>query len=193
MRVAVSVRLVFGIAAAAVLAVGVYLLVQVHASPASPSPSPSSAPEASEAAREPAPARSTPMMPAAPTWRPQLADDTPAAGSAQPGAAGNRFVTPATRAALHSLQHVNLRMDSLMDQASKAYEGQDYKRATLIAGKILSLEPNNLRMLRIMVSSACATDDAATAQKYYTSLPPHDRQQMTARCEKAGITFTDPS
>lgn len=191
MRVAVSVRLVFGIAAAAVLAVGVYLLVQVHASPAAPSPSP--APEASEAAREPAPVRSTPVMPEAPTWRPQLAGDTPAQGSAQPGAAGNRFVTPATRAALHSLQHVNLRMDSLMDQASKAYEGQDYKRASLIAGKILSLEPNNVRMLRIMVSSACATDDAATAQKYYASLPPHDRQQMTARCEKAGITFTDPS
>ena len=191
MRVAVSVRLVFGLAAAAVLAVGVYLLVQVHASPAAPSPAP--AQEASEAAREPAPARATPMLPAAPTWRPQLADDTPAAGSAPGGAAGNRFVTPATRAALHSLQHVNLRMDSLMDQASKAFEGQDYKRASLIAGKILSLEPSNVRMLRIMVSSACATDDAATAQKYYTSLPPRDRQQMATRCEKAGITFTDPS
>lgn len=191
--VAVTVRLAFAIAATAVLAVGVYLLVEVRSAPAIPAPTPATA---TAAAREPAPVRPAPTIPAAPTWRPQpqLAADPPEAGAPRPQLAGmNRFMTPGARAALTAIQRANPKMDALMHEANEAYDHEDYDRAMDIARKVLSKEPNNVRMLRVMVSSACFQDDSVTAQKYYNLLPPHDREQMKARCgDKTGVTFTDP-
>ncbi len=80
-----------------------------------------------------------------------------------------------------------------MDQANKAYDRQDYEEAKSIAGNVLAKVPTNSRMLRIMVSSACLEGDQALAQQYYVQLPKADRLQMKQRCDRAGITFTEPA
>jgi hypothetical protein len=86
----------------------------------------------------------------------------------------------------------NPKLDAVMDQANKAYDRQDYEDAKTIAGKILAKLPKNTRMLRIMVSASCMDGDNATAQKYYEQLPKPDRLQMRARCDRNGVTFTEP-
>jgi hypothetical protein len=87
----------------------------------------------------------------------------------------------------------NPKLDAIMDQANKAYDRQDYEEAKSIAGKVLAKVPTNTRMLRIMVSSACLEGDQALAQQYYVQLPKPDRLQMKQRCDRAGITFTEPA
>jgi hypothetical protein len=87
----------------------------------------------------------------------------------------------------------NPKLDAIMDQANKAYDRQDYEEAKSIAGKVLAKVPTNNRMLRIMVSSACLEGDQALAQQYYVQLPKADRLQMKQRCDRAGITFTEPA
>ena len=79
-----------------------------------------------------------------------------------------------------------------MTEANKAYDRGDLDEARQLAQKILMRQPGNERMLRIMVSSSCMDGDAADAQKYYNQLPPHDRVAMKTRCDRYGITFTDP-
>ncbi|HEX4451237.1 MAG TPA: hypothetical protein VH143_10225 [Kofleriaceae bacterium] len=87
----------------------------------------------------------------------------------------------------------NPKLDAIMDQANKAYDHQDYEEAKSIAGKVLAKLPTNSRMLRIMVSSACLEGDQALAQQFYVQLPKPDRLQMKQRCDRAGITFTEPA
>jgi hypothetical protein len=86
----------------------------------------------------------------------------------------------------------NPKLDAVMDQANKAYDHQDYEDAKSIAGKVLAKLPKNVRMLRIMVSASCMEGDGAVAQKYYEDLPKPDRLQMRARCDRNGVTFTEP-
>ena len=81
---------------------------------------------------------------------------------------------------------------AIMDQANKAYDRQDFEEARSIAGKLLAKQPNNVRMLRIMVSASCIEGDNAVAQKYYEQLPKGDREQMKSRCDRYGVTFRDP-
>lgn len=171
-------------AAVAVLVAGVYLFIQVRATPAeagatqvttAPSPSPSPSPAAS-----PAPAV------AAPAAKP----DVPAPGSTRtswerPASAGSDGAPPDNA-------KVNLKLDNLMELANKAYDGQDFDQATAIAGKVLEKEPNNIRMLRIMVSSHCIQGDSAVAQEHYNRLPQFDRDQMKVRCDRYGVVFKDP-
>jgi hypothetical protein len=87
----------------------------------------------------------------------------------------------------------NPKLDAIMDQANKAYDHQDYEEAKSIAANLLAKQPTNTRMLRIMVSSACLEGDQALAQQYYVQLPKADRLQMKQRCDRAGITFTEPA
>lgn len=84
------------------------------------------------------------------------------------------------------------KLETSMTEANKAYDRGDLDEARQLAQKILMRQPGNERMLRIMVSSSCMDGDAADAQKYYNQLPPHDRSAMKTRCERYGITFTDP-
>jgi len=86
----------------------------------------------------------------------------------------------------------NPKLDAIMDQANKAYDRQDFDEAKAIAGKVLAKLPNNVRMLRIMVSSSCIDGDVAIAQKYFPTLPKFDREQMKVRCDRYGVTLTDP-
>ena len=81
---------------------------------------------------------------------------------------------------------------AVMALANKAYDSQDFDQAVAIAGKILAKEPNNIRMLRVMVSANCIQGDSAIAQQHYEKLPPFDREQMRARCDRYGVVFKDP-
>jgi hypothetical protein len=86
-----------------------------------------------------------------------------------------------------------MKLEQVMEQANKAYDRQDFDEARTFASKVLTKQPNNIRMLRIMTSAYCIEGDGNAAQKYYSLLPKSDREQMKVRCaEKSGITFTDP-
>ncbi len=87
----------------------------------------------------------------------------------------------------------NPKLDAIMDQANKAYDHGEYEDAKAIAGKILAKQPKNVRMLRIMVSSACFEGDSALAQEWYVQLPKPDRLQMKQRCDRGGVTLTEPA
>jgi hypothetical protein len=86
----------------------------------------------------------------------------------------------------------NPKIEAVMDQANKAYDRSDFEEAKAIAGKVLAKQPGNVRMMRIMVSSACIEGDNPVAQKWYEQLPKPDREQMKVRCDKYGVTFKDP-
>lgn len=87
---------------------------------------------------------------------------------------------------------VDMKVDNMMELANKAYDKQDFDEAIAIAGKVLSKDPNNVRMLRIMVSANCIGGDNGVAQQYYEKLPKFDRDQMKQRCDRYGVVFKDP-
>jgi hypothetical protein len=80
--------------------------------------------------------------------------------------------------------------DSAMLEANKLYDRHNYEEARTLALKLLERQPGTVRMLRVIVSSSCILGDGDSAQKYWTQLPEFDRTQMTARCERFGVTFT---
>jgi predicted Zn-dependent protease len=83
------------------------------------------------------------------------------------------------------------KLDALMAEANKTYDRGDLDEAKAIAQKVLAQTPNNVRMLRIVVSASCISGDNAEAQKAYLLLPKPDREQMKTRCARYGVTFTD--
>lgn len=88
-----------------------------------------------------------------------------------------------------TVMKANPKLDAVMSEANKAYDRGDFDDAKAIALKVLAKTPNNVRMLRILVSSDCILGDNAEAQKHYQLLPPGDRAQMRTRCERYGVTF----
>jgi hypothetical protein len=90
-------------------------------------------------------------------------------------------------------QTVNLKLDNLMELANKHYDTQDFDQASAIASKVLVKDPNNVRMLRIIVSANCIQGDSTIAQQHYERLPKFDRDQMRTRCDRYGVTFKEPS
>ena len=86
----------------------------------------------------------------------------------------------------------NPKLEAVMGEANRAYDHGDFDDAKAIAQKVLTKEPNNVRMLRIVVSSECIAGDAAEAQKYFVQLPASDRAQMRTRCDRYGVTLKDP-
>ena len=85
-----------------------------------------------------------------------------------------------------------VKLDDVMAEANKAYDKMEFDEARGFAKKVLEQQPNNARMLRIMVSAACVEVDAPEAQKHYNLLGKPDREQMKTRCARYGVTFTDP-
>ena len=87
-------------------------------------------------------------------------------------------------------ERANPKIESVMDEANKAYDGEDFDQAKAIATKVLAKQPNNVRML---VSSECRAGDPTIAQRYYNMLPPGlNRDQMRKRCNDNGVTLTEP-
>lgn len=187
------------VATAAVLALGVYLFVEVRAAPASPIASQPSPPPAKDAGE-----RTGTAAAGAPTPRPAVEGARPAPIGQPPFQV--RDVRPAPINEPHQPtlvsdmqgttledSHANPRLDSIMDEANHAYDTGDFEQAKAIAGKILARQPTNVRMLRVMVSAECIAGDPATAQRYFNSLPAGpDRDQMRKRCSYNQVTLTDP-
>jgi hypothetical protein len=172
----------------AVLGMGVYLFIQVKATPAQASATYVTPRETRDEPR-PAPA---PSSPTPPPPRPAGDDHERKPGWSKPlwrrptASTGDTATPPSDDHA------VNLKLENLMELANKAYDAQDFDQAVAIAGKILDKQPDNVRMLRIMVSANCIQGDSALAQQHYERLPKFDREQMKARCERYGVTFKDP-
>jgi len=166
---------------------GVYLFIEVRSGSAQAdvvAPVQSTPPPATPAA--PAPKETAAVARPAPVTAPAKRTDAP---STPAPALETTHEDEATSAEMGS---ANPKLDAVMDQANKAYDHQDFDEAKMIAGKVLAKMPNNVRMLRIMVSSSCIDGDVAVAQKYYPNLPKFDRDQMKVRCDRYGVTLTDP-
>jgi hypothetical protein len=171
----------------AILAVAVYLFIQVRATPAQAGPD-------VVAARTPTPIThetSSDMPNAKPPnvtlSRPVPPSPTPTATPpTMPGSGDSSDTTPPDET------KVNLKVDNMMELANKAYDRQDFDEATAIATKVLAKDPYNVRMLRIIVSANCIQGDSSVAQQYYNRLPQADRDQMKTRCDRYGVTFKEP-
>jgi hypothetical protein len=174
--------------AAVVLGMGVYLFIEVRSGSAQAdvvTPAPS-APAPTVPAPTPTPApKETAVARPAPVTSPTKHDSPSTPAPALEGTHEDETSSAAMGSA-------NPKLDAVMDQANKAYDHQDFDEAKMIAGKVLARMPNNVRMLRIMVSSSCIDGDVAIAQKYYPNLPKFDREQMKVRCDRYGVTLTDP-
>jgi len=176
-------HLLMAAASVAVLGLAVYLFVEVKKAPAAPSvvaaavphevpPTdvpppvkvPDSPPETKRDRHDPSPVTSAPVLAPAPTAARPVNEEAPKADP----------------------NH-----DALMDEANKAYDKQDFDEARAIAGRVLAEQPNNTRMLRIMVSAACIEVDAAEAQKWFPRLSADDQKAMRTRCTRYGVTFPD--
>jgi len=84
------------------------------------------------------------------------------------------------------------KLDELMNAANGAYDRGELDDAKAIARRVLATSPNNVRMLRIIVSASCINGDTAEAQSAYVQLPPRDREQMRTRCARVSVSFTEP-
>jgi hypothetical protein len=171
----------------AIFAMAVYLFVEVRATPAQ------AGPEHTVASRTPAvhdtPAETTGTKP------PGVHLSRPVGSAALPAAIPSPTPLPPqadTREQPPDETKVDLKLDNMMELANKAYDRQDFDEAISIAGRILSKDPNNVRMLRIIVSANCIQGDSGIAQQYFEKLPKFDRDQMKARCDRYGVTFKDP-
>lgn len=177
-------------AAIAVLGMGVYLFIQVRATPAQAGASHTqqahntTPPPKIEEAHKPRPEAEAPPVPGSTrtSW-------TRGSGT---GETKSGDAAPSVPAGENDNRKVDLKVDNLMELANKAYDSQDFDQATAIAGKVLAKDPNNVRMLRIMVSANCIQGDSVLAQQHYERLPAFDREQMKARCDRYGVTFKEP-
>lgn len=78
-----------------------------------------------------------------------------------------------------------------MADANKMYDRADYEGAREAAKAILEDEPENVRMLRIVVSTSCIMGEEKSAKESYSSLPKRDQMQMSRRCKRYGIEFDE--
>lgn len=177
----------------AVLAAGVYLFIEVHASPAEAKVGPLQA----RGPAAPSPDRDEPPVtnPTGPGTGPHMGrplDRPLTPGQVRPAAE----LPPAQDGSGPTLGDVpdkaDPRFQMILAEANKAYDRQDFDDARAIATKVLQKDPTNVRMLRIMVSSHCIEGDSVAAQSYYDKLPEFDRQQMTKRCSTYGVSFKEP-
>ena len=173
----------------AIFAIAVYLFIEVRATPAQAGPDHVVASRTPQPTPTPTPTSSD-VSPKPETSRPVTPTPTPIAPAPTPAPT---LGTAPVREEPPEEQKPNLKLDNLMEVANKAYDRQDFDEATAIAGKVLSKDPKNVRMLRIMVSANCIGGDSAIAQQHYERLPKFDREQMRTRCDRYGVTFKEPA
>lgn len=78
-----------------------------------------------------------------------------------------------------------------MREANRAYDRQNYEEASKRALEILKEHPRNVRMLRVVVSSACFMGNEDQAREYYTKLPKRDKTHMRIRCSRMKIKLDE--
>ncbi len=183
----VAVRYVLlAIGAALVLGTGVYLFVEVRSAPAQARPPERAPARGAEVAGAPAIDAEEDLPPRA-----------PARGSGRRAPGPSRPAAPVRREPPRGPDGepedpAPQKLDAIMSEANKAYDRGDMDEARVIARKVLKMWPNNVRMLRIVVSASCILGDNADAQAAYVLLPDPDRAQMRTRCARYGTTFTEP-
>jgi hypothetical protein len=74
-------------------------------------------------------------------------------------------------------------------EAIAAYDRGDYEVAVERALGVLDVEPDNVRMLRVTVSSSCMLGEVDRARSLYPRLPERDKQDIRRRCARFGIQF----
>jgi hypothetical protein len=119
---------------------------------------------------------------------PRVAPTPPAEADVEPTPPPT--VTPAEAATPDVDNDPRLATTSAEDEANRDYDKQDYEGAMTKALEVLKATPGDVRMVRVVVSSACQLGDADKAKQYWAQLPPHDQDQMQRRCQRFGITFT---
>jgi hypothetical protein len=186
--VTVPVRhVVLAVLGAAVLLAGVYLFYEVRSTPAA----------LAEGRTTVEPARTHSARTSPPDEPPPLRAPGHAEGPIRPTPtraptnAGEAPSVPESSDDDDTNQRANPTLDAIMDRANKAYDHSDFEEAKSIAGKVLAKQPNNVRMMRIMVSASCIDGDVAVAERYFDLLPRPDREQMRIRCDKYGVTFKE--
>jgi cytochrome c-type biogenesis protein CcmH/NrfG len=184
---------VIAAATIAVAAFALYLFIQVRATPARANATqvtqrpPTPHQEAAE------PARPKPPAPPKEMVKPKLLQDPNGSGQWWKSPQLGREVDGPPAPTQVDDVKAGLKQDNLMELANKAYDGQDFDQATAIAQKVLSKDPTNFRMLRIVVSSNCIQGDSVVAQQAYEKLPKADREQMQTRCDRYGVSFKEPA
>lgn len=181
-------HVLLGLVAAAVLIAGVYLFIEVRSTTtAIASAPPTRAPEPVQVSEEHAPPD---RHAALPVVRDDRVAGTGVSAPPAPSIASDEESSDETAAAL---DRPNPKIDAIMDQANKHYDKGEWEDAKLIAAKVLTKQPNNVRMMRIMVSASCVDGDVGVAQKWFDQLPKPDREQMKVRCDKYAVTFKEPA
>ncbi|MEO8840315.1 MAG: hypothetical protein ABI591_32785 [Kofleriaceae bacterium] len=179
-------HVLLGVLATLVVVGGVYLFIEVRATSAGVTPAASHV----EAKAPPPPVEADSARTGEHRWT------APKSGGMS-GSSPRPVVAPAqedesTDDTIAALERANPKLDAIMDQANKHYDKGEFEDAKAIAGKVLSQQPTNIRMMRIMVSSSCVDGDQPVAQKWFEHLPKPDREQMKVRCAKYEVTFKDP-
>lgn len=82
-----------------------------------------------------------------------------------------------------------LEISQQKDEANRLYDKMEYEESLKQALAVLEKQPGDIRMLRVVVSSACQLGDVDKAKQFWQQLPPHDQNQMARRCQRFGITF----
>ncbi len=78
-------------------------------------------------------------------------------------------------------------LTTAMDETNALYDRRDYEGAMEAALELLEREPQNSRMLRVVVSSACMMGEIEVAKAHNERLPERDQMQMRRRCERYGF------
>ena len=190
----VSVRqITLAVSGTVVLAMSLYLYVKVRAAPAQPTN------VVVEGAKLRAETQQlTPPAPAVDHWdnggSPQAREEAirnnlvaPAEQRVEPS--GGNTVAPQLQVDDGNVDD-ELKASDGMTMANKLFDRGDWEEASKQALKMLDTDPKNARMLRIVVSVACFTNDPDKAQKYWSQLTDdRDKAQMSVRCGRYGIQF----
>jgi hypothetical protein len=81
---------------------------------------------------------------------------------------------------------------SLADQASDAYDAEQYAKALQLAQQALQKNPKDVDALRVAARAACQTKDAALAQKLIAQLAPADRKAPVLVCQVNKVALAKP-
>lgn len=184
--------MLLAVSGVAVLAMGIYLVLEVGrtsdvgSAPVasrtvepvleSTPPEPTTPPE--RIRRPPRPTKVEPVEEA-----PEPVDE-PAPPAPQP-----KLGTGAAMVRMQPDLEVNRDIQEQMAAANKAYDRQRMDEARSHAEKVLAAQPENARMLRVMVSSWCIEGESDQANKWFAKLGEGDRDAMRTRCERYGVTF----
>lgn len=82
-------------------------------------------------------------------------------------------------------------LQSRMRDINRMFDRRDYETALAEAKEVLKEKPGNVRMLRVVVSSACMMGNEPEARSHYDQLPPRHQRQMQRRCSRYGVSFED--